>query len=138
MKKWYCFSFVAMIATFVLEILPYGAILNFGKPDGSFIRMTYSYFSMTPFGYADFGPFPTALFSVVILIGVAVLFAVKSPQPQLNSIIIVCSIIAFLFSILPVIQDKSLVSDIGIIISGLLLATISFLIFARIRIRGNK
>jgi len=138
MKKWYFFSFVALITTIVLEILPYGAVLNFGRPDGTLIRRTFSYFDMTSFGYANFGPVPTALFSIVILIGVAVLIVVKKPLSKTNSAMLICSIIALFFSVLPVIQDKAYISEIGIIISILLFSSTGFLILARIKILGNK
>lgn len=54
------------VITLVLEILPYGAVLNFMLPstDGSTIghfRELYSYFSLTPFGYANFAPLITAI-----------------------------------------------------------------------------
>lgn len=44
-----------------LEALPWGAVLNFANPEGTPFRQTFSYFSMIPFGYANFGPFLTAL-----------------------------------------------------------------------------
>lgn len=138
MKKWYCFSLVALITTLVLEILPYGAVLNFGNPDGSFTRSTYSYFDMMSFGNANFGPCLTALFSVVMLIGVAVLIVVKGPMPKENTAMLMCNVIALFFSLLPVIQDKAYISEIGIIISILLFASTAFLILARIKIRRNK
>lgn len=54
---------IALSATtlaFVLELLPYGAVCNFANPDGKPWRRTYSYFDLTPFGYANFAPFLTA------------------------------------------------------------------------------
>jgi hypothetical protein len=127
-----------MIAVFALEILPYGAVLNFGSPDGTITRYTYSYFSMTPFGYANFGPFLTALFSTVVLISSAALLISKKPLPKLNSTVLVCGMMALLFSLLPVIQDLSYVTSLGIIISALLLGAAVLLIPPRIMIRGQN
>lgn len=50
----------------ILEALPYGAVLNFANPEGESIRKTYSYFSLTPFGYANFSPFITALLTCAV------------------------------------------------------------------------
>ena len=60
--------------TLFLEILPYGAVLNFFNPEGEPWRQTYSYFSMVPFGYANFGPLLTALLTC----GAAIVLALYS------------------------------------------------------------
>ncbi len=61
------------IITLILEILPYGAVLNFmlpsameGLPAGRF-RELYSYFDLMPFGYANFAPLLTAVTTCLIL-----------------------------------------------------------------------
>ena len=43
-------------------------MLNFGQPDGEPFRETFSYFSLTPFGYANFWPLITAVLSCALLI----------------------------------------------------------------------
>lgn len=58
------FTLVALI----LELLPNGVVLNFANPEGEPWRRTYSYFSLTPYGYANFGPFITAILTCVLLI----------------------------------------------------------------------
>ena len=62
------------IITLILEILPYGAVCNFmrppaneGDPVGHF-RELYSYFDLTPFGYANFAPLITAVITCIILL----------------------------------------------------------------------
>lgn len=65
MKKLLLVSFP--IIAFVLELLPYGVVLNFANPEGEPWRRTYSYFSLTPFGYANFGPFITAILTCALL-----------------------------------------------------------------------
>ena len=62
------------IVTLILEILPYGAVCNFmrpatteGLPPGRF-RELYSYFDLTPFGYANFAPLITAVITCIILL----------------------------------------------------------------------
>ena len=61
-----------ILATFILELIPNGAVLNFANPEGDSWRRTYSYFSMTPFGYANFGPLFTAILTCVLIILVCV------------------------------------------------------------------
>ena len=56
------------IITLILEILPYGAVCNFANPNGAPWRKTFSYFDLTPFGYANFSPFFTAIVTLIILV----------------------------------------------------------------------
>ena len=53
--------------TLVLEALPYGAVLQFGRPAAAPLRELYSYFDLTPFGYTNFAPLFTALGTWVLL-----------------------------------------------------------------------
>ena len=57
-----------LIAILVLEVLPYGAVLHFANPEGEPFRATFSYFDPTPYGYANFGPFITALQTCSLLV----------------------------------------------------------------------
>ena len=57
----------------ILEILPYGAVCNFMLPsaDGTSVgrfRELYSYFDLTPFGYANFAPMITAVLTCVLVL----------------------------------------------------------------------
>lgn len=76
-KKYLCLAIMAAVV--ILELLPYGAVLSFANPEGEPFRETYAYFSLTPFGYANFAPFITALLSVVILLHIIVAIAAKAP-----------------------------------------------------------
>ena len=71
MKKRFLYL-ILRVVPLILEILPYGAVLNFARPatDGSVghFRELYSYFDSTPFGYANFAPFITAVMSCVIFL----------------------------------------------------------------------
>ena len=55
------------VITLILELLPYGAVCNFANPEGEPWRETYSYFDLTPFGYANFTPFLTAVVTCLVL-----------------------------------------------------------------------
>ena len=56
------------IITLILEILPYGAVCNFANPEGDPWRKTFSYFDLTPFGYANFAPLLTVILTCAILV----------------------------------------------------------------------
>ena len=56
------------VVTLSLEMLPYGAVCNFANPEGKSWRRTYSYFSLTPFGYANFAPLLTAIVTCAIFV----------------------------------------------------------------------
>ena len=71
MKKRFLYLILPII-TLILEILPYGAVLNFARPatDGSIghFRELYSYFDLMPFGYANFAPFITAVMTCIVFV----------------------------------------------------------------------
>lgn len=120
-----------ILATFILELIPNGAVLNFAKPEGDSWRRTYSYFSMTPFGYANFGPLFTAILTCVLIILVCVSWFKFSKR--LNGIIMIISGIAVVTSLLPLMFGTEYITVIGIIITVLLAAT-----FATSFIKENK
>ncbi len=75
--KWLLFVVLPLLAL-ILEMLPYGAVCNFANPEGEPWRKTYSYFALTPFGYANFSPLLTAICTCVALVlGVVVLWKGK-------------------------------------------------------------
>ena len=51
--------------TIVLELLPLGAVCIFATSPTERVKETFSYFSLTPFGYANFAPLITAILTVV-------------------------------------------------------------------------
>lgn len=65
-NRWY--TVILPIVTLVLEALPYGAVLRFANPEGEPWRETFSYFSLTPFGYANFAPFITAIATCIVFL----------------------------------------------------------------------
>ncbi len=91
------FSLVAL----VLEILPYGAVCNFANPEGEPWRQVYSYFSLTPFGYANSGPFITGILTVVIaFFALASLLFKGRISPKALSCICGCAVATSLFPLL--------------------------------------
>lgn len=113
-------SLVIILVVIILELLPYGAVLNFARPpeEGGVWRETFSYFSLTPFGYASFAPFLTAVLSVVILLHILVAILVKSKD--LWKGIRIESAIASVLSLLPIAYGFEYYSGIGFAITILL------------------
>lgn len=56
-------------AALALELFGRGAVCNFALPpeEGGTLRMTYSYFSLIPFGYANVGPLLTGILTCALL-----------------------------------------------------------------------
>ena len=112
---------VLPLATLVLELLPNGVVLNFANPEGEPWRRTYSYFSLTPFGYANVGPFITAILTCILLVLVAVYLF--KPRNGLNTAILNVSGFATAASLMPLMFGFDYISVIGVIITLLLAGT---------------
>ena len=117
-RKWPIIILTMIIIVFILELLPYGAVLNFANLDGEPLRKTYSYFNPTPYGYANFGPFITAILTCVLLIVSTInLFA---DNGRIKLTIRIVSFITFIISLTPL--PIHCYSVLGGMISILLLA----------------
>ena len=117
-----------LLSALVLEILPYGAVCNFANPEGPPHRVTYSYFSMIPYGYGDFGPLITAILSCVMLVIIVLSILLKKDWSRSISII---SAIATIASLAPLMFGISNFSIVGAMISTCILATF---VISRIKI----
>lgn len=109
--------FAILIVILVLELLPYGAVLHFGNPDGEPLRETFSYFDLTPYGYANFGPFITAILTCVLLVISIINLLVDNDK--IKTTIKIVSLIALVASLAPLFVNCY--SVIGGVISLLLL-----------------
>ena len=67
MKKRFLYL-VLPIISLILEVLPYGAVCIFASSPTDRIRETFSYFDLTPFGYANFAPLFTAIITCLVFI----------------------------------------------------------------------
>lgn len=119
MKKKIIMLCTTLIAL-VLEILPYGAVCNFANPEGEPWRRTYSYFDLTPFGYANFSPFIVALLTCVLIILIIVAIASKK---TMRTPILAVSAIATVLSLAPLLYGIRFFSVVGAFISVALAAT---------------
>ncbi len=109
---------VLSLSALILELLPNGVVLNFANPDGEPFRETYSYFSMTPFGYANFGPLLTAALTCVLVV-LVVMNCVK-PKRGLKNAMINVSGLATVTSLMPLMFGIDYITGIGIAVSVLL------------------
>ena len=119
MKKKSLLLLILPVMTVILELLPWGVVLNFANPEGEPYRRTYSYFSLTPYGYANFSPFITALLTCAILI--LIFTYIAKPRSVLYKVISLISIIAFIISLAPLLYGIRNFTVIGAFISVLLL-----------------
>lgn len=110
----------AIISALVLEILPYGAVCVFALDEGERLRQTFSYFDLTPFGYANFSPFIVALLTCAVFILIIVYMSAKKP---LTKPIFVLSSISCALSLAPLLFGVDFFSVTGAIICALLLVT---------------
>lgn len=117
-----------LIAAIIFEALPYGAVLTFADPVASITRY-YSYFDLTPYGYANFGPFLTAVLTVILLILSLIHFFL--PKKGLLTAIRSLSCIAVLTSIMPLMFGLQYFTVIALIITLLLLSKILVSIFVK-------
>lgn len=111
---------IFLVPVLILEILPYGAVCNFANPEGEPWRATYSYFNLLPFGYANFGPFITAVLTCVMIV-FAVLFSLK-PMPKVLPVWKVIAVVTIVTSLAPIMYGLHFYSAVGGAISLLLVA----------------
>ena len=125
MKKRFLYLILPII-TLVLEILPYGAVCNFARPEGEPWRKTYSYFNLTPFGYANFAPFLTALATCVIFI--LLLVYLFTNKPRILSLTKVFLCIGAAVSLCPLLYGINFFSVLGVAITASLIAELVLLL----------
>lgn len=121
---------ISSVISVILEALPYGAVCNFADQEGS-MRKTFSYFSLTPFGYANFGPFITAMLTCIILVISVVLLCGKAEK--ITGFATVTAFISILTSLMPLSFGISYFSVTGGVISALMI--INFILITIIKKR---
>jgi transcriptional regulator with XRE-family HTH domain len=118
-------TIIMLAATLVLQSLPHGVVLIFSDGPDVRIRQTFSYFSLIPFGYANFFPLITAIFTAVIFVLSIVAFIKNYSVKRVQNAAFICAIITVIFSTLSWIMFGSqYVTGIGIAVSILLFISI--------------
>ena len=117
-----------LLGTLILELLPCGAVCIFADGPGveNQIRVTYSYFSHIPYGYANFGPLLTAgLTCVLLLLAVLYLFTVKEVILKAMKTL---TISAMITSLMPLLYGFKFFSLVGILITLTLITNCGWVI----------
>lgn len=99
--------------TIVLELLPLGAVCIFATSPTERVKETFSYFSLTPFGYANFAPLITAILTVVILL----LSLISLKKDSVFNALFVLSIITAIISLMPLMYGLNNYSLVGAFIT---------------------
>ncbi|MBE6958925.1 MAG: hypothetical protein E7447_07235 [Ruminococcaceae bacterium] len=116
------------IITLILEFLPYGAVCNFANPEGDPWRKTFSYFDLTPFGYANFAPFLTAIITCVVLAFLLVyLFTGKTKTITIAKVLLCVGVV---LSLCPLLFGINYFSIVGALISASLITELVLLLVA--------
>ncbi len=126
-------TIVAMVLgvfAIVLESLPGGAVLIFSDGSGSGIVSTFPYFSLTPFGYANFAPLITGILTIVLLVMIVASF-IKAGGRKLRTATIAVNAIAVLVSISPLIYGIHYYNTIGAAITSLLVLMLGMVVMAK-------
>ena len=96
--------------TIVLELLPFGAVCIFATSPTERVKETFSYFSLTPFGYANFAPLITATLTVAI-------FLLSLKKKGVLKALFVLSIITVVISLLPLMYGLNYYTLVGAFIT---------------------
>ena len=108
-----CFILIFPIIAIILQILPCGAVLVFAPSPTERVRETFSYFNLTPFGYANFAPFITALLTCIILL----LALISIKLEKMRKAVFWLSLAAAIISLLPLVFGIDYYSVVGGIIT---------------------
>lgn len=125
------FALTSLGVALVLELIPYGAVLIFASGPEKMIRETYSYFSLIPFGYANFFPLSTALMTLLISIVLLIKLVRGRLSLQIQNAAFIMTVLAILCSIAPAfLFGIGYVTPVGVAISLCLLLSVLFQAFA--------
>lgn len=117
------------VVALILEILPYGAVCNFALPatDGSIgrFRELYSYFDLTPFGYANFAPLFTAIITCILLLLLTVYVITGKQRLAVTAKNILY--VSIVFSLGPLVLGISFFSVVGALITASLIGELLLL-----------
>ena len=113
------------IVTLILEILPYGAVCVFAPSPTERVKETFSYFDLTPFGYANFAPLFTGIITCIILLllGIYCITGKTRLAIMAKNILYVCAV----FSLGPLVLGFHFLSVVGVLITLCLIGEILLL-----------
>lgn len=124
MKKWISvIAIVCLAAALVMEILPIGAVLVFAAGPDERIKESFSYFSLTPFGYANFFPLFAGIATAAAVL--CCLIGILFEKEKLKNTAFILNISALIFSLLPFLMSRDYMNLFSWIISLLLLLALA-------------
>lgn len=113
-----------LLTALLLEILPYGVVLNFARPDQEPFRRYYSYFSLTPFGYANFAPLPTGILTGIACLLLLLRLVQGGGSARLRSAAFGLSVAAAVLSLVPLVMfGTAYMSAVSYLVTGLTTAS---------------
>lgn len=119
MKKSRVLFLILCLCSLVLEALPLGAVCRFATPDETFVE-TFSYFSLVPYGYANFGPFITAVLTCLLTVFAVILF--KAAGKKILGATKILSAFSIITSFLPLLLGTDYYNFVSLAISLLMIA----------------
>ncbi len=123
-------SLCALLVALILEALPFGAVLIFADEQGQRNVSTFSYFSLIPYGYANFFPLITATLTVLLGVLSILILLRRLRALKLQNAVFICTVITFVCSVSPILYGIEYMSVTGAGISIMLLISILFQAFA--------
>lgn len=138
-RAMYSFILLSQVMALVFEMFPDALMLPFASGPNHWVTKTFSYFSLTPFGYAEFSPVLTGVLTIIIIALSAInLIQARKAALKLQNADFICAIIAFVFSILHLLKyGAAYMSFPSYAISALILISTALQAVANRRI-GNK
>ena len=124
-KKNFLFVIIPIVAL-VLEVLPWGVVMNFANPDGKPWRYTYSYFDMMPFGYAIFPPLLVAICTCVLFV-LTIVYVFRQNSTIFKAITIT-NAAALILSLAQFLYGLSNISAINVLVTLLFAAQMFFFV----------
>ena len=127
MKKRFLYLLLPII-TLILEILPYGAVCVFAPSPTERVKETFSYFDLTPFGYANFTPLLTAIITCLIFVLLVIYYIKGNVRTAIRAKNILC--VAVVMSLGPLVFGITYFSLVAGLITLSLIAELLLLQFS--------
>ncbi len=125
----------ALLLALLLEILPYGAVLVFAPGPGERVVKTFSYFDLTPYGYANFGPLFTGVCTVLALLLLLLGLLRKEKGGKQQNAAFFCVSAAVVFSLLPLMFGAQMMNAVSYLVTVTLLLSAAFLAVVNRKLR---
>ena len=99
-RAMYSFLLLSQLTALILEMIPDALMLPFASGPNQWVTETFSYFSLTPFGYGEIAPVFTGALTIVAIVLSAINLLKVRKTFKLQNADFICAIIAFVLSIL--------------------------------------